>query len=171
MLEDSMEAWIGPAPEGVISNLIHVLLDAVYLPKYPCLLQWNPQVCPPFLRPSECPRRLQNAWVMTHLPRGKMEDISVPQLSARSQAKRLEVELLRWEAQMMLACKPGGPGRAWGGRERWRIHRLRRKGLSCTGPTDDSATSHTERGSVEPSPARKQKQRVEMFTESTSRGK
>lgn len=135
-------------------------------------LQSNPRVCPPFLRPSKCPRCLQNIWVIAQPPGAKMENISehwreknssrVRSCRSRSQAKLVLVELRHREAQMMLACRPG---RAWGGRERWRIHRLKRKGLSCTGPADDSATSHTERRSVERSPARKQKQRVEMFAE------
>lgn len=148
----------------------------VYLNRRVPFPQSVPRVCPPSLRPSERPRCLQSIWAITRPPGGKMENVSarehrrgkntprVPSCCSRSQAKRVEVEVRHREAQMMLACRPGT---AWGGRERWRILRLRRKGWSCTGPTDDNATSHTERGSVERSPARKRKQRVEMFAERT----
>lgn len=135
--------------------------------------QSSPRVCPPFLSPSEGPRCLQRIWVIAQLPGGTMENIWVREHQrerkpSRSQAKLVAVDLRHREAQMMVACRSG---RAWGGGERWSSRRLRRKGWSCTGPTGDSATSHTERGSAEKRPAHEQKRRLEMFAESAERGK
>lgn len=137
------------------------MLD-IYLNIYIRSLQLNPRVFLPFLRTSECPHSLQSIWMFlrpaclkTQPPVQKMENISMGEHRGAkktsrvrhhclcSQGKPGEVELRsRGTQQMMVACRPG---RAWGGRVRWRTYRLKRRGWSCTGPTDDSATSPTER--------------------------
>lgn len=137
--------------------MLHVYLN-IFVPS----LQLNPRVFLPFPRPSMCPHSLQRIWMFlrppcpkTQPPGWETENISMGEhrgvkKTSRlrrhclcSQGKPVEVEFRpRGTQQSMAAC---GPGRAWGGRACWRTHRLRRRGWSCTGPTDDSATSPTER--------------------------
>lgn len=137
--------------------MLHVYLN-IYVPS----LQLNPRVFVPFPPTSKCPYSLQSIWMFlrpacpkTQPPGRKMENISMAEHRGAkktsrvrrhclcSQGKPVEVEFRpRGTQQMMVACRPW---RAWGGRACWRTYRLKRRGWSCTGPTDDSAMSPTER--------------------------
>lgn len=137
--------------------MLHVYLN-IYVPS----LQLNPRVFLSFPRTSKCPHSLQSIWMFlrpacpkTQPPGRKMENNSMGERRGTkntsrvrrhclgSQGKPVEVEASpRGTQQMMVACRQG---RAWGGRVCWRTYRLKRRGWSFTGPTDDSATSPTER--------------------------
>lgn len=132
--------------------MLHVYLN-IYVPS----LQSNPRVFLPFPRTSKCPHTLQSIWMFlrpacpkTQPPGPKLENISMGEHRGAKKASRVRRHCLCSQGKpagvefrpMMVACRPG---RAWGGRACWRTFRLKRRGWSCTGPTDDSATSPTER--------------------------
>lgn len=156
-----------PSPEGVISNLNPPLCLPVcmHLHVYFASLQIILRLLLCLLKPLWCPcwpHRVRVgllAGCPSSEPLVRRTESGVLAAAGGAQnTSRIHRARWRWPTkpgvvvmQVEVQCRgtwqssAPRPGTVWGGRERWRTPRLRRRGWSCTGPTGGSVTSHTER--------------------------